>query len=183
MTEQERVDKLKARMSRWQAYVDKPQADTVQHAEEATELPVEIHQVRAAVRTSERPTQGVMQEYVRRKPPGRGNAQIHAPAVETVTDLQEARIAELQHAIAREREQADRLAEEVRRAQNLHAATLYSHLAEEKVRTVETRPAPFQIPDVPPVYYYEERRKGMAILLGVLLVITSVCIATFFLTR
>jgi len=181
MTEQERVDKLKARMSRWQAYVDKPQASTVQHAEEAAELPVEMHQARATVRTSERPTQGAMQEYVRRKPPGRRD--IHVPAADPVTDLQEARIAELQHAIAREREQADRLADEVRRAQNLHAATLYSHLAEEKVRTMESRPTPLQIPDLPPVYYYEERRKGIAVLIGVLVVVISVCIAAFFLNR
>ncbi len=118
MTEQDRVDKLKARMSRWQAYVDRPQANTVPETADTAdtaETPVEIHQGRT-VRKPERPQPALLSEQVRVPPPRRDPERANPPPADLLTDLQEARIADLKIAIAREREQADRLAEEVRLA-------------------------------------------------------------------
>lgn len=188
MTEQERVDKLKARMSRWQEYVDKPQTEVPSHVDtlpeviDAIEVPINIHQSRT-VRQPERPQTGYSLEPARGATRGRREAGPSFSPPDPLTDLQEARIADLQIAIVREREQADRLAEEVKRAQTLHAATIYSHLTEEKDRPIESRLTPLHIPETPPVFYGDARRKNLAVLIGLLLVITSVCSAAFFMTR
>jgi len=190
MTEQERVDKLKARMSRWQEYVDRPQAEAPSHAETLPDVieAVEViddtepwlgsHQSRTG-RSSERsPLESAQGATQRHREPG-----AYSAAPDPLTDLQEARIADLKVAIVREREQADRLAEEVKRAQNLHAATIYSHLAEEKDRPIEARLKPLYTPETPPAFYGDARRRNLALVIGLLLVITSVCSAAFFMTR
>jgi len=189
MTEQERVDKLKARMSRWQEYVDRPQADQPERQPQADTLPdvidaVEVprHQGRT-VRHPESPQPGYPLEPIRGITQGTREAGANSSPPDPLTDLQEARIADLKVAIVREREQADRLAEEVKRAQTLHAATIYSHLAEEKERPVESRLTPLPILDTPPVFYGDTRRKTLAVLIALLLIITSVCTAVFLMTR
>jgi len=185
MTEQERVDKLKARMSRWQEYVDRPQADPPERQPQADILPdvidaveVPMHQGRTFRRT-ERPQPGYPLEPIQ----GTREAGANSSPPDPLTDLQEARIADLKVAIVREREQADRLAEEVKRAQTLHAATIYSHLAEEKERPVESRLTPLHVPEPPAVFYGDTRRKTLAVLIALLLIITSVCTAVFLMTR
>jgi hypothetical protein len=207
MTEQERVEKLKARMSRWQAYVDKQQTVRPQKAAETPEtpieaaplptpsraevrpdpepvtLPVEIYSGRPA-RQADRPPPRMLQEAPRGRAPEREEGRATAHFSDPLTDMQEARIADLQHAIAREQEQAERLAEEVRRAQTLHAATIYSHLADEKSRQAEHQPAQRQIPEMPTTLYYEdERRRNLARVVGFLLIITSILTALFFMGR
>ena len=189
MTEQERVDKLKARMSRWQAYVDRPQANTQQTADaaetqqtaDAAETQAESHQGRT-VRKSETPPV-YLPEAARGTKPGRTAPQADAPSPDPLNDMQEARIADLKTVIAREREQADRLAEEVVRAQRLHAATLYSHLADEQVRNAEPHSMQWQSPETPHIPYEEARQRHLVRVLGISLVITSVLVAAFFLTR
>lgn len=181
MTEQERVDKLKARMIRWQAYVDKPQANTLPQAADA-ETQVGLHQSRTA-RKAERSQAGLSAEPTRGATSRPGDVRANAPSPDLLTDLQEARITDLKIAIAREREQADRLADEVRRAQHLHAATLYSQITDEKVRHPEPPSIQPQIPEAPPGYYDEARRKNLAVVFGFLLILTSVCVASFLITR
>lgn len=182
MTEQERVDKLKARMSRWQAYVDHPPSNTREQTTDVVEREGEGHQGRT-VRRPEMPQPGLLLEPARRTPTGRRDIQANAPVPEPLTAMQEARIADLKIAIAREREQADRLADEVKRAQALHAATIYAHLADEKVRKAEPLSIHQQIPEEPPVSYDDAQRKTQVLVFGLLLAITSVLVVTFFLTR
>ncbi|MCW3053560.1 MAG: hypothetical protein JWN14_2730 [Chthonomonadales bacterium] len=188
MTEQERVDKLKARMSRWQEYVDKPQAEVLSPIDappdviDAIEVPFELHQSRTR-RSPERPQSGSPLEPTPLATQMPRESGAYASAPDPLSDLQEARIADLKVAIVREREQADRLAEEVKRAQNLHAATIYSHLSEEKDRPIEARLKPLYIPETPPAFYGDARRRNLAVVIGLLLVITSVCSAAFFMTR
>jgi hypothetical protein len=181
MTEQERTDKLKARMSRWQAYVDKPQADTVQQTAEIPGTDVDLH-VGRTVHAPDRP-----QPRLLSAPSAESSTEhsvVQTPAApETVIGLQEARIADLEAAIAREREQADRLADEVKRAQTLHAATIYAHMTDEKVRKAEPRPFQPPIPDITPNYYDAAQRKGQVIVFGLLLAIAAVLVLTFLLTR
>lgn len=179
MTEQERVDKLKARMSRWQAYVDKPQTNASQQTSVVQELPTEISQA-LIVHTAERSNEGFRSASACEPPQHTGRDAAFEP--DPLFVLQEAQIADLKSAIAREREQVDRLADEVRRAQTLHAVTLYSQLTEEKGGEVEHQPAQRQIPEAAPPYY-DAHRMNLARILGLLLVLTSVLTLVFFITR
>ena len=194
MTEQERVDKLKARMSRWQEYVDRPQSempsraetlpDVIEAIEVIDDIPVasDIHQSRMG-RSSERMQSGHLLEPAQRATQGHRISEGYSSSPDSLTDLQEARIADLKVAIVREREQADRLAEEVKRAHTLHAATIYSHLTEKKDRPIASHLTPLYIPETPPAFYGDAQRRNLAIVIGLLLIITSVCSAAFFMTR
>lgn len=181
MNEQDRANKLKARMSRWQEYVDRPQADTVQQTAASAEMPTESHES-LTVRQPNNPPVFVL-EPARETASGHEDIRTNAPSGDPVADIQEARIADLTSAIARERKQADRLADEVKRVQMLHAATLYSHHTAEKDRHAALRAVHREIFEAPPVYYGETRRKNLVFLACVLLVITSVLVMTFFMTR
>lgn len=181
MTDQERADKLKARMSRWQAYVDRPQTQTLPQPGETREKKTESP-ARQAAPVIERPLPPLLPiptEHVA----GRGRAQSDTAFSDPTHAEQEARIADLQTAIVREREQTDRLAEEVRRAQTLHAATLYTQMQEERTLREEHIPAHCLMPDPPPRNYEEERRKNLGRVIGLLLAITSVLVVAFFATR
>jgi hypothetical protein len=175
------VDKLKARMNRWQAYVDSPQGATAQQTAVRDEPEEALHQSRTAHRPErQRPH---LLEPARGTPSERNVNRSEAASHDALTDLQEARIADLKVAIAREREQADRLAEEVRREQRLHAATLYSHLVDERARSAESYPTLPSLPDALPMDFEDARRKNLVRLIGLVLIITSVLTVVFFVSR
>lgn len=180
MTEQERVEKLKARMSRWQAYVDNPQGTMHQQPLES-EAREDSHAARTVL-LPDRPQQRYLPDPASSTLPLRGAGRANTATAAPLNEIQEARIADLQTAIAREREQANRLADEVVRAQTLHAATIYANMSEEKAR-IEEASVIQQTPIGLPTYYDEERRRNLVPLIGILLLITCLIVIAFFLTR
>jgi hypothetical protein len=63
------------------------------------------------------------------------------------------------------------------------ADTPRSYFADENVRIVEPHPSPQQIPEIPLSSHEIAQRKRLALVIGVLMVIASVCLEVFFVTR
>ncbi|MCW3097521.1 MAG: tetratricopeptide repeat/protein kinase domain protein [Chthonomonadaceae bacterium] len=63
------------------------------------------------------------------------------------------------------------------------ADTPRSYFADENVRILEPHPTPRQIPEIPLSSYEIARRKKLALVIGVLVVIASVCLEVFIVTR
>jgi|SRR5579871_2978038 len=191
MTEQERAEKLRAQMSRWQTYVENPQTTPEEAGAQDTEhsrRPLTTPNYDAPARRIEgkvhRPSgnspapEPVMPARIpgpSAPPPG---------ATQQIIALHEAHIAELQTAIEYERERSRRLAEEIAREQALHAFTM---------RTRDRSPAPTEppfLPDQQPEWYSrirhyeEERRAKLFTWFSVLLLITGLCgVLGFWFTR
>ncbi len=178
MTEQERADKLRARMNRWQSYVEKPQTQAKRsdatEAAPAAPLPASIG--------SDNQTPRLTAEVILPVRAANGNTPPTAtpPAMETqrIIALHEAHIAELKTAIEYERDLSRRLAEDVAREQNLHALTLQSRERPPTPTDLHSRP---DLPVYPQEWnaglshYEEKRRAKLFIWFSVLLLITGVC--------